>query len=150
MTASYTNTDRFNKSRRAFTFPVMIPSTCSTCYSSLPNLSSSRLIPEHYSSTCYSPLQNLSIWHTLNTTEWQTRFLACRQEKDCGICGRQSDKVTGLSYSYCCFPLSVSFYYSTIINSSITDAESSYKLTESLNCGCLRTGDLGKYMDLRQ
>ena len=60
MTASYTNTDRFNKSSRALTFPVMIPSTCSTCYSPLQNFSSSRLTPEHYSSTCYSPLQNLS------------------------------------------------------------------------------------------
>ena len=60
MTASYSNTDRLNKSRRTLTFPVMIPSTCSTIYSPLQNLSSSRLIPEHYSSTWYSPLQNLS------------------------------------------------------------------------------------------
>jgi hypothetical protein len=43
--------------------------------------------------------------HCLILWAWETRSLACMQEKDCGICGWQSGTVTGLSHSYRCFPL---------------------------------------------
>ena len=119
MTASYTNTDRVNKSRRALKFPVMIPSTCSTTYSLLKNLLSSRLISEHQSSTCYSSVQNLSSSRLISEHQSSTWY----------------SSVQNLSSSRL-----IPEHYTTIINSSITDAESSYKLTASLNCGYLRTG----------
>jgi len=156
MTASYTNTDGFNKSRRALTFPVMTPSTWSTIYSPLQNHSSSRLIPEHYSSTCYSSFQNLPISHTMNTRGSLPHTLRVRNSIS-RVHARKGLWHLWLTKWYCdrfvsqlpLFPPGQ--YHSTTLSLTvITNAESSYKLTASVNSGSLRTRVFGKYVDLRQ